>query len=160
MVQHISMNVSISAFPLAEHIATLPFTRLTVTEISLEVQLQAAQLLRFLVVFPLLERFHFCGGIHEDETTDDILPVVFLRHLHTLIIRNTCSQRTIMSYLHTPALRHLFLHNLNLDFELPSRNVVEDGDSDDEDPDYSQSPWSDRQTGSCCLTIVKIRCID
>jgi len=150
------MNISIAALPLPEHLTILPFSALNVTEISFEIQLQPVHLLRFLVMCPQLEHFYFCGGIHEEEPADDILPMVRLHHLHTLLIRNTCCQRTILSHLHTPALRELLLQNLNLDFELRDYRTVEEGDSDDEDPDYSQSPWSDHHIGDCFSAMASI----
>lgn len=147
--QHVSMNVSLATLPSVEHLTTLQFTSLKVTEITLETHLQSAQLLHFLLVCPLIEELVFSGGIYDEEPSDDVLPVVQLLHLHTLLIGNTCSQRTILSHLHTPVLRELRLQNLNLDFELRSHSLVEEGDSDEEDPDYSQSPWSDHRTGDC-----------
>jgi hypothetical protein len=151
--QHISMNVSVALLPPAKLLTSLKFTALNITELSLEVYLRPAQLLDFLAVCPLLEKFCFSGGLH-DEMPEKMEQVVHLRHLRFLLIRNTCFQRTILSGLDAPSLRELHLQNLNLDFELRRHSVIEDGDSDEEDPDYSRSPWSDHHTGNIRLKNI------
>jgi hypothetical protein len=140
------MNVSVATLPPAKLLTSMQFTALNITELSLEVFLQPAELLDFLTMCPLLEEFYFSGGLH-DEVPTEKSPVVYLPHLRILLIRNTCFQRTILSGLDTPALRELHLQNLNLDFELRRHSAIEEGDSDEEDPDYSRSPWSDHHTG-------------
>lgn len=150
--QHISMNISAASLPLPEHLTILHFTALNITEVSLEVYLQPSHILQFLLACPLLEQLFFSGGLHAEEVVgegDDSpsLPIVHLVHLRTLLVRNTCFQRTILSHLHTPCLRELHLQNLNLDYELQRSHAMEDGDSEEEFPDYSQSPWSDHHTG-------------
>jgi hypothetical protein len=141
------MNVSVATLPSAEFLTSMPFTALNITELSLEVYLQPAQLLDFLVMCPLLEECYFSGGLHDEIFTKEKLQVVHLPNLRILLIRNTCFQRTILSGLDAPALRELHLQNLNLDFELRHHSTIEEGDSDEEDPDYSRSPWSDHHTG-------------
>lgn len=147
--QHISMNISIATLPLSDDLAKLQFTALNITEVSLDVYLLPSQILQFLLACPLLEQLFFSGGFHTEEGEDDSLPLptVHLVHLRTLLVRNTCFQRTILSHLHTPCLRELHLQNLNLDFELQHFHAMEDGDSEEEFPDYSQSPSSDHHTG-------------
>jgi len=163
-------------------------------------------LLRFLTVCPELEFFSFTGSMLELEiTSEDIRhppPTVSLPRLRSLVLHRTLATRILLSYLHTPALRELYLEHLNVDFDfpvlnpylpLPSRESIdsplvpsqgpsveshasasghpssptpaedshppsnslafgfecalEDGDSDDEFSDYSQSPYSDHATG-------------
>lgn len=149
--QHISMNISIATLPLSDDLTKLQFTALNITEVSLDVYLLPSQILQFLLACPLLEQLFFSGGFHTEEGEDDSLPLptVHLVHLRTLLVRNTCFQRTILSHLHTPCLRELHLQNLNLDFELQHFHAMEDGDSEEEFPDYSQSPSSDHHTGEC-----------
>ena len=146
--QHISMNVSVATLPSAEFLTPMQFTALNIAEQSLEVYLQPAQLLDFLDMCPLLEEFYFSGGLHDEVFTKERPDVVHLPHLRILLIRNTCFQRTILSGLDAPSLGELYLQNLNLDFELRRHSAVEEGDSDEEDPDYSRSPWSDHHTGT------------
>lgn len=145
-LQHLSMNVSVATLPPANLLTPMQFTTLNVTELSLEVYLQPTQLLDFLIMCPRLEKIYFSGGLH-DEVVEEKLQVVHLPHLRILVIRNTCFQRTILSALDAPVLKELHLQNLNLDFELRHNSTIEDGDSDEEDPDYSRSPWSDHHTG-------------
>lgn len=147
MPQHISMNACVAALPTAMDLTPLLFTAIGITEFSVKVYLQPADLLNFLVACPLLQELFFSGSLHDEESSDLKPPIVHLPHLHTLNIHNTCFQRTILSHLHAPKLRELHLENLNLDFELRHHVDIEEGDSDDEDPDYSQSPWSDHHTG-------------
>lgn len=86
--------------------------------------------------------------------------------LNTLQLRSTCLARIILSCLYVPRLRYLELAHLNVDFELPLpgmddqaggvvEEVHEDGDSEDEANDFSQSPWSDRSTGMGLRTLMK-----
>lgn len=152
--QHISMNISLASLPTPEHLHILPFTALNIMEVSLEVYLHPFQILQFLRACPLLEQLFFSGGPHTEESPLSFtLPTVNLIHLRTLLIRNTSFQRTLLSHLHTPVLRELHLQNLNLDFELPSVHDDEEGDSEEEFPDYSQSPWSDHHTGAYPLSL-------
>lgn len=148
--QHISMNISLAELPPADKLVPLQFTALNITEVTLEVFLQPSQLLNFLVACPLLEQLFFSGGVHNELESDNDSPppVADLIHLRTLLIRNTCFQRTLLSHMYTPSLRELYLQNLNLEFALTEYGDIEDGDSDDEPSDYSQSPYSDHHTGA------------
>jgi hypothetical protein len=148
--QHISMNISLTTLPSPNFITPIQFTALNITEMSLKIHLQPGDLLKFLTVCPLLEEFYYSGMLR-DEVSVEKLQVVQLPHLRVLLIRNTCFQRTILSGLDTPALRELYLQNLNLDFELQQHSATEDGDSDEENPDFSRSPWSDHHTGMTTL---------
>jgi hypothetical protein len=144
---HISMNVSCTTLPSAESLHSMGFTTLNITERSLNVHFQPAEMLEFLTVCPLLEKFDYSGVLH-DEVFTTKPQVIHLPHLRILSIQNTCFQRTILSGLDAPALRELHLQNLNLDFELQRHSAIDEGDSDEEDPDYSRSPWSDHHTGT------------
>jgi len=144
--QHISMNLSFATLPSAKSVNSMQFTTLNITERSLEVHLQPAEILDFLTMCPLLEEFYYSGVLH-DEVSTELPNVAHLPHLRILLLRNTCFQRTILSGLDAPALGELHLQNLNLEFELQRHSAAEEGDSDEEDPDYSRSPWSDHHTG-------------
>jgi hypothetical protein len=172
---------------------------LSIKESPLTLSIRPADLIRFLTVCPELEFFSFTGSMSEPEVIwEDILhppPIVSLPRLRSLKLHGTLATRIILSYLHTPALRGLYLERLNVDFEfpvlnpylpLPSRKAIdpslaplqtstselpsspnptdnlhppspsvafgfecalEDGDSDDDFSDPSQSPHSDHATG-------------
>lgn len=146
--QHISMNVPCTTLPSPESIHAMGFTTLNINERSIDDHLQPDEILGFLNVCPMLEEFDYSGVLHDQVSTTKP-QVVHLPHLRILSIRNTCFQRTILSGLDAPALRELRLQNLNLEFELQRYSAIDEGDSDEEDPDYSRSPWSDHHTGIC-----------
>jgi F-box-like len=202
------MTVIMSKLPSPLTLSPLRFVTLSIKEspLTLTLSIRPADLLQFLTVCPELEFFSFTGSMLEPEVTlEDILhppPIVSLPQLRSLILRGTLATRIILSYLHTPALRELYLERLNVDFEfpvlnpylpLPSRKAIdpslvspqsssaesqtstseltsssnptdnlhppsrslafglecaqEDGDSDDDFSDFSQSPHSDHATG-------------
>ena len=199
------MTVIMSKLPSPLILSPLRFVTLSIKESPLTLSIRPDDLLRFLTVCPELEFFSFTGSMSEPVITlEDILhppPIVSLPRLRSLILHGTLATRIIFSYLHTPALRELYLERLNVDFEfpvfnpylpLPSRKPIdpsvsppqsssaesqtstsepssptpataphpppcslaygfecalEDGDSDDEFSDYSQSPHSDHATG-------------
>lgn len=106
------------------------------------------QLLRFLTAFPEIETLTFDGrALQPDYDEDDVPPVVTLPKLHGLTIGSTCSIRMILSHLDVPGLTRLYLQRLNTDAIIPNQPTGEDGDSEDEAHDYSQSPSSDHATG-------------
>lgn len=202
------MTVTMSKLPSPLTMSPLRFVSLWIKEnpLTLTSSIRPADLLRFLTVCPELEFISFTGSMSEPEITlEDILhppPIVSLPRLRALSLHGTLATRIILSYLHTPALRELYLERLNVDFEfpvlnpylpLPSRKVInpssvppqsssaesqtsssgppsspdllenlhppprsaafgfecahEDGDSDDDFSDFSQSPHSDHATG-------------
>ncbi|EED81811.1 predicted protein [Postia placenta Mad-698-R] len=62
----------------------------------------------------------------------------------------TCAVRTFLAHIDAPRLIELYLEHTNVDFPIqydPYAGSTEDGDSDDEANDFSQSPWSDHATG-------------
>ena len=200
------MTVIVSKLPSPLAMSPLRFASLSIKESPLNLSIRPADLFRFLTVCPELELLSFTGSMLEPEVTlEDILhppPIVSLPRLRSLILHGTLATRIILSYLHTPALRELYLERLNVDFEfpvlnpylpLPSRKAIdpslvlqsssaepqtstneppsspnpttenlhppsrslafgfecalEDGDSDDDFSDPSQSPHSDHATG-------------
>ncbi|GBE85207.1 hypothetical protein SCP_0703930 [Sparassis crispa] len=154
------MRVSVSALPELNLMSPLRITSLTITEYSLSVSTDAARMLGFLTSLPLLHTFNFYGWPHESttEANGSLSPVVPLLRLRTLLLRSTCAVRTLLSHIHAPALRELYLEHTNVDFELlhdPYAHAHEDGDSEDEAHDFSQSPWSDHATGMGLRTLVR-----
>ncbi|KAI0247121.1 hypothetical protein BJV78DRAFT_1248019 [Lactifluus subvellereus] len=202
------MTVFLSKIPSPLTLSPLRFVTLSITESTLTPSIRPDDLLRFLTICPELEFFSFTGSLTEPVITPEDIrcppPIVSLPRLRSLVLHSTLSTRILLSHLHTPALRELYLEHLNVDFDfpvlnpylpLPSRSPIdsspvlgilpespniestasssgppsptlteiflpsphalafglecalEDGDSDDEFTDYSQSPRSDHATG-------------
>jgi len=202
------MTVVLSKLPSPLILSPLRFVTLSISESPLTLSIRPDDLLRFLTVCPELEFFSFMGSTLEPVITlEDVRhppPIVSLPRLRSLVLHRTLATRILLSYLHTPALRELYLEHLNVDFDfpvlnpylpLPSREsmhsssvpspspspsveslasasglpssstpaenfhppprslafgfecALEDGDSDDESSDFSQSPRSDHATG-------------
>jgi F-box-like len=200
------MTVVLSKLPSPLSLSPLRFVTLSVSESSMDLSIRPDDLLRFLTVCPELEFFSFTGSMSVPViTSEDIRhppPIVSLPRLRSLVLNCTLATRILLSYLHTPALRELYLEHLNVDSSFPVLNpyiplplrdaidsslvppcrpgveshattsgfpsspppeensrpfsrlqafdfeyALEDGDSDDEFSDYSQSPYSDHATG-------------
>ncbi|CCM04942.1 uncharacterized protein FIBRA_07139 [Fibroporia radiculosa] len=155
---NICMRVSFSVLPSSCHMSSLRFTQLTITES--DTIPNSTRLLDFLLAFPMLESLCYHGLANESDSTPKHPrpPVVPLLHLRVLLVRTTCAVRTILSHIHAPALRRLCLEHTNVDYEVspdPYADMHEEGDSDDEAQDFSQSPWSDRGTGMGLRTLFK-----
>ncbi|KAH7927681.1 hypothetical protein BV22DRAFT_1031581 [Leucogyrophana mollusca] len=146
-LRHVSMKVTVSRLPIAEIANPLLFTSLDITESPFEQCAPSSELLKFLSCCPQLEHFCFHGIPDDEGTLEHISAVVSLPRLHTIWLHCTCSQRNILSHLHLPALRELRIRHTNVDFPLDTYHLVEEGDSEDENPDFSQSSWSDQHTG-------------
>ncbi|OAX34075.1 hypothetical protein K503DRAFT_473012 [Rhizopogon vinicolor AM-OR11-026] len=145
--RHISMKIVTTKLPHAEMVNPLLFTSLDITETPHEYSARSPDLLRFLAHCPNLEHLYFHGFANDESTLDASPPAVALPRLHTLLLDEICNQRSILSHLYLPALRELHLRHINVDFELEPYHVPEEGDSDDESHDFSQSPHSDLHTG-------------
>jgi hypothetical protein len=144
---HCIMNVWLFDLPRSQLLAPLRFTNITITEDPIiDIHMQSRIILDFLTACPELESFFFSGWQHNDDYPETTLPVVHLPNLHTLQLKNTCLTRDILSSLYTPHLTDLCLAHLNVEFPLPGDHH-EEGDSEDEAHDFSQSPWSDHATG-------------
>jgi F-box-like len=202
------MTVFLSKLPSPLTLCPLRFVTLSITESTQTLTIRPDDLLRFLTVCPELEFFSFTGTLSVPAiTAEDIRcppPIVSLPRLRSLVLHSTLCTRILLSHLHTPALRELYLEHLNVDFDFPVLNpylplpsrlpidplptpgvlpgspvlesttspsglppptliemfppppralafgfecALEDGDSDDEFSDYSQSPRSDHATG-------------
>ncbi|KAF9236479.1 hypothetical protein BU15DRAFT_76923 [Melanogaster broomeanus] len=145
--RHVSMKIAASSLPSPDLINPLLFTSLDITESSFTHPVRSPELLGFLAQCPNLEHFYFHGACHEEGILSTSPPVVALPRLHTLHMVLICIQRSVLSHLHLPSLRELYLRHLNVDFSLHGYHMTEEGDSDDEAHDFSQSPSSDHHTG-------------
>lgn len=141
------MNVWLLELPRSQLMAPLRFTNITISEDTVgDIHTRADSILDFLTACPELETFYFSGWHHNEEPSTTSLPVVSLPNLHTLHLKNTCLARGILSSLYTPNLSNLYLAHLNVEFALRGE-YHEEGDSDDDAQDFSQSPSSDHATG-------------
>ncbi|KZT19508.1 hypothetical protein NEOLEDRAFT_1077648 [Neolentinus lepideus HHB14362 ss-1] len=112
-------------------------------------------LLKLLTVFPKLEKLRVAGWPPFDVYDYTSAPTVSLPHLTELAVRGLFSTRAVLSHLHTPVLKELNLGLLNVDHRLSDEFDYEDGDSEDEAQDYSQSPSSDHATGMGLRSLIK-----
>lgn len=143
----IALNCPVPRLPFPNQINPMGITVLTITEMGYNPP-NPIQLLRFLTAFPEIEILAFDGRTQEPEYHErDFPPVVKLPKLQELTIGSTCSIRMILSHLVVPGLTKLYLQRLNTDAIFPTQPSGEDGDSEDEAHDYSQSPSSDHATG-------------
>lgn len=153
-----SMQLRIASLPSSAQLVPLHFTHLTISEGVLEpTHTNAAAILDLLLAFPVLRVFIFEGWQHDDEpfSYPTPLPLVSLPYLEVLHIRTTCFIRRLLSRLYTPRLRTLILAYLNVDFRVQSAVYEGDeGDSEDEAHDFSQSPWSDHATGMGLRSLI------
>jgi hypothetical protein len=154
------MTVIMSKLPSPLTLSPLRFVTLSIKESLLTLNIRPDDLLRFLTVCPELEFFSFTGSMSDPVITEeDILhppPIVSLPRLRSLILHGTLATRIILSYLHTPTLRELYLERLNVDFEfpvlnpylpLPSRKAI------DPSLDTPQSSGAESQTSTSELSF-------
>ncbi|KIJ17897.1 hypothetical protein PAXINDRAFT_167830 [Paxillus involutus ATCC 200175] len=141
------MKIIASNLPSADFINPLLFTSLDITETSFTHYVRSPELLKFLARCPNLEHFYLHGVSYREDTFSTSPPVVALPRLHTLSLDFVCNQRSVLSHLYLPSLRELHLRYLNMDTRLHGYHTEEEGDSDDEAHDFSQSPSSDHHTG-------------
>ncbi|KAI9058241.1 hypothetical protein FKP32DRAFT_1597328 [Trametes sanguinea] len=158
----LSMHLAVYALPLASVMRPIPITSLCITEFSLDVTTDVVRMLNFLRCTPLLETLHFAGWPQEGEPIfPGFLFPVHLPRLRILLLRSTCSVRAILSHIDAPALEELYLEHINVDFEIRTEPYValqhppEEGESDDEAHDFSQSPWSDHATGMGLRALLR-----
>ncbi|KAI0648165.1 hypothetical protein C8Q79DRAFT_906047 [Trametes meyenii] len=161
-VPELSLHLPVYALPLASVMKPIPVASLCITEFSLDVTTDVVRMLNFLRCMPLLETLHFAGWPQEGEPIlpGFLLPVE-LPKLRILLLRSTCSVRPLLSHIDAPALEELYLEHTNVDFALRTEPYVaqqlpsEEGESDDEAHDFSQSPWSDQATGMGLRALLR-----
>ncbi|KII90862.1 hypothetical protein PLICRDRAFT_39465 [Plicaturopsis crispa FD-325 SS-3] len=162
----LSLNVPMMTLPPAVRLAPqhYSFTRLHISERTFDYHPTPRDLLSFLAVCPSLEHFAFDGGLQDvgelPVRQGSTLPVPVLTHLHSLRIYATCAARTLLSHIYAPTLSHLVLEFLNVEVDPPDALhgddlLYEDGDSDDEAHDFSQSPYTDHATGMGLRNFIK-----
>ncbi|KAM5530578.1 hypothetical protein V8D89_015772, partial [Ganoderma adspersum] len=163
--QELALHFSVYALPLESVMKPIAVTSVCITEFSLEVSTDVARMVNFLRCTPLLETLHFTGWPQEGEPIQlGVLVPVRLTRLRTLLVRSTVSVRAMLEHIDAPALEELFLEHTNVDFELRTEPYValrappDEGESDDEAQDFSQSPWSDHATGMGLRTLLRRSC--
>ncbi|KAJ3505462.1 hypothetical protein NLJ89_g7402 [Agrocybe chaxingu] len=128
-----ALNIWISHLPSPILLPPLRFVHLTIAEGGqIGLHTQPKYILEFLTSCSELESFYLSGWPHDSPVIGP-LPAVHLPTLVTLHLKSTCFARAILSQYH------------------------EDGDSEDEARDYSQSPWSDQATGMGLRKLIN-RC--
>ena len=153
--RHVSMKIAASTLPMPQFIQPLHFTSLDIAESSLAHTVRSPELLSFLARCPNLEHFYWHGVSYEEGILWASPVVVTLPRLHTLLLDLICIQRSVLSHLHVPALRELHLRHLNMDVSLHGYHAKDNGDSDDEANDFSQSPSSDHHTGMGLRKLIQ-----
>ncbi|KAI0755091.1 hypothetical protein C8Q80DRAFT_1216842 [Daedaleopsis nitida] len=158
----LALHFAVYALPLPTVMKPIPVKSICITEVSLDVTTDVPRMLTFLRCTPLLETLHFTGWPQEgDPIQPGHLFPVKLPHLRVFFIRSTVSVRAILSHIDAPALEELYLEHTNVDFELRTEPYVvescpsDEGESEDEAHDFSQSPWSDHATGMGLRTLLK-----
>ncbi|KAI0802072.1 hypothetical protein BC629DRAFT_1284651 [Irpex lacteus] len=148
--------------PIPQQISTLHLRTLVIRENNtLDVVPDPIRLINFLQCCPQLRDFHYFALPHEPTppTNRVPLPMVRLPHLRCLVLRSTCAVRAILSHIDAPDLRELYLEHTNMEFRLNHAAAFtpepEEGDSDDEAGDFSQSPWSDHATGMGLRNLIR-----
>lgn len=155
--QSFGMQVDVSQLPSSQLLVPLRITNLRLSEDGpYYPHSEPREILGFLSACPELQTFFFMGWLVEFPSPDPPLPIVSLPQLHTMHLKSTCMTRAILSHLDTPRLTNLYLAQLNTEFEL-SGEYNEEGDSEDEAHDFSQSPSTDRATGMGLRTLIN-RC--
>jgi hypothetical protein len=141
-----AMNIWSSNIPSASLLPRLRFVDISISDSEqLDLHIQPKDILDFLKACPELKSFYF-SSLPYLEPVIGPLPEVHLPNLIELHLKNTCSVRPILSSLVTPRLEYVYLSHLNVDFQLLG-DYHEEGDSEDEAHDVSQSPSSDHATG-------------
>lgn len=157
----IYMNAKVTALPLPQHMTAVNLQSLVIREQSTELTPDPIRLISFLSFCPELKGFHYIGLPHEPAPPKDrsLIRTAHLPHLHTLILHSTCAVRAILSHIHAPELTELYLEHTNMEFKLHHASAYtsesEEGDSDDEAGDFSQSPWSDHATGMALRSLIR-----
>ncbi|KAI0087765.1 hypothetical protein BDY19DRAFT_1057848 [Irpex rosettiformis] len=148
--------------PVPQQISAMHLRTLIIRENnSLDVIPDPIRLINFLQCCPELWVFHYLALPHEPTppTNRIPLPIVKLPNLRCLVLRSTCAVRAILSHIDAPELRELYLEHTNMEFLLQHAAAFttepEEGDSDDEACDFSQSPWSDHATGMGLRSLLR-----
>lgn len=157
-VHMINIRLDVLSLPPSSSMSAILLRNLTISESTIEVASDPTRMLEFLQFCPSIETFHYFGFPQESPSYPDVRPsIVTLPRLRVLVVRSTCAVRIILSHITTPLLNELYLEHLNMEFEPDIATYPydsEDGDSDDENQDVSQSPWSDHATGMGLRSLI------
>lgn len=154
--QRCIMTLWVHELPSSELLLPLDFTNLTILECIPAHHTNPLAVIDFLSACPQLESFYLWGWVHEDAALTGPPPIVHLPKLVTMTLKSTSMTRALLTAIDAPNLERLYLTSLNVDFQLPPY-YAEEGDSDDEANDPSQSPSSDHATGMGLRSIIS-RC--
>ncbi|THH26999.1 hypothetical protein EUX98_g7182 [Antrodiella citrinella] len=160
-VHKVALRLNVLTLPPIVSMGSMLLRNLTISESTLEVVSDPIRMLEFLEFCPCLENFHYYGFPQEPPSYPDppARPsIVTLPRLRVLVVRSTCAVRIILSHITAPMLSELYLEHTNMEFEPDIATYPydpEEGDSDDENQDFSQSPWSDHATGMGLRSLIR-----
>lgn len=150
-----ALDVTLAFLPSSYLVSRLRFAHITLIEGGQNgIYTSSIDILEFLASSPELESF-FLSGYPHDEPEPARCPLVRLPNLVTLHLKSTCFVRILLSNLDTPRLENLILADLNVSYPLLASGATEEGASDDEANDFSQSPSSDKATGMGLRKLLK-----
>ncbi|KAK7690147.1 hypothetical protein QCA50_006796 [Cerrena zonata] len=158
---HLIFRCSVLKLPSSSTLTTFQVTKVVLSEGTAEGIIDTTQMLEFLSFCPQVEYFQYYGAPRDPAYPhpDVPPPMVHLPKLQTLFIHSSCAVRTLLSHIDAPRLTSLYLEHTNTECD-PSTTplypyATEDGDSDDEAGDFSQSPWSDHATGMGLRSLIR-----
>ncbi|TCD60195.1 hypothetical protein EIP91_010591 [Steccherinum ochraceum] len=160
-VHMVRIRLDVLSLPPPSLMSAMMLRNLTISESTPEGVSDPIRMLEFLQFCPSVETFHYYGFPQEPPAYPEPParpPIVTLPRLRVLMVRSTCAVRTILSHITAPCLAELYLEHTNVEFEPDIATYpyeVEDGDSDDENQDFSQSPWSDHATGMGLRSLLR-----
>ncbi|CAL1712973.1 unnamed protein product [Somion occarium] len=156
----ITFRCSVLTLPLPSLMTPFHVTKLVICESTFEGPTDPLRMLEFLSFCPSVEYFQYQGLPHDPAYSNAVIPsIVKLPNLRTFVIHSSCAVRTLLSHIDAPNLTELHLEHTNTECDFATSPAypyaVEDGDSDDEAGDFSQSPWSDHATGMGLRSLIR-----
>lgn len=160
---YLGMNAEVTNLAFAPRMSPFSLRWLIVRESSQGVVPEPFRFVQLLSYCQSLEVLEYIGFPRHGEAVpavfDGAIPTAHLPFLRTLVLHSTCAVRAILSHIHAPALTELYLEHTNMEFELRHAathlSQPEEGDSDDEACDFSQSPSSDLATGMGLRSFIR-----
>lgn len=158
---HLTFRCSVISLPPSSALTTFQVTKVVMSESSIDGIMDSTQMLDFLKFCPQVQFVQYFGLPRDPAypNPDVCPPVVRLPNLRTLFIHSSCAVRTLLSHIDAPSLTALYLEHTNTECDPKTSPVYpyghEDGDSDDEAGDFSQSPWSDHATGMGLRALIR-----
>ena len=156
---HLTFRCCALTLPPPTLLTSFQVTRVVLAEDCVGGSIDPAQMLEFLKFCDQVEYVQYYGLPRDPMYENDRPPLVRLPHLRTLFIHSSCAVRTLLSHIDAPNLTALYLEHTNTECD-PEESprypyAEEDGDSDDEAHDFSQSPWSDHTTGMGLRSLIR-----